>query len=309
MLRTTCLAAMAAALIIPAARGQDLPSGSLGGQTNPVTGGQAGAGTQTGTGTRAGGASGTQAGAGAGGQTGTRGQAGTATGAGRQTGAGGQDTAKRSGVSDQLFMTAAASAGAAEMNLSQLGLKQATDPDLKAFSQRMVDEHTKANQELKAVAGQKGVTMPTALDARAAFCSQSLAGLTGEEFDRCYAKAQLLAHMDAVSMYEAEAERGMDNETKAFAARTLPHLKDHLKQIRPIAMKYMSDKDDDSAEHRTGSDRDRHRTEPGSSTGTGTPGGASGSGTSDGTTGGSTPRNSTGSGTPGGSGGATPKSE
>lgn len=251
MLRKTYLAAVAAALLIPTARGQDLPSGSLGGQTNPVTGGQVGTPGQATPGTR------NQTTPRTPGQAtpGTRGQQPPATR--------GQDTAttsRRSGVSDQLFATAAAAAGVAEMNLSQLGLKQATDPELKTFSQRMVDEHAKVNQELKTLTSQKGITMPTALDARSAFCSQSLAGLTGEEFDRCYAKAQLVAHMEAVAMYQSEAERGMDNEIKAFAARTLPHLKDHLKAIKPIAMRYEKDKDDPSPE--SGPAPTRTRNEP-----------------------------------------------
>ena len=72
----------------------------------------------------------------------------------------------------------------------------------------------------------------------AEFCIQSLAGLSGEDFDRCYAKAQWVAHLDAVATFEAEAERGLDAETKAFAAKTLPHVKEHLKTIKPIAMRY-----------------------------------------------------------------------
>jgi putative membrane protein len=153
-----------------------------------------------------------------------------------------QGTAARAGVNDSLFAAAAASGGLAEVSLSQLGVQKATDPELKRFSQQMIDEHTRMNSELTTLATQKRVALPRMADSRAQFCAQSLAGLSGEEFDRCYAKAQLVAHMDSVATFEAEAERGQDRDMKALAARTLPHLKDHLKMIKPIAERYEKEK-------------------------------------------------------------------
>jgi len=153
-----------------------------------------------------------------------------------------QGTANRAGVNDALFSAAAASGGLAEVTISKLGLQKATDNELKQFSQQMVDEHTKVNRELTDLAARKGITLPASPDIRATFCAESLNGLSGEEFDRCYAKAQLVTHMDAVAMFEAEAERGLDPDIKAFAARTLPHIKGHLKMIKPIAMRYEKEK-------------------------------------------------------------------
>lgn len=158
------------------------------------------------------------------------------------------NTGQKQAVSDQLFAAAAASGGLAEVSIAQLGVRKATDPELKKFSQHMIDEHTKVNQELAALAARKGVAVPNAPDARAAFCGQSLAGLSGEEFDRCYAKAQLLAHMDAAAAFEAEAERGLDADMKAFASKTLPHIKEHLKTIKPIAMRYEKEMKDEKDE-------------------------------------------------------------
>src|SRR3954469_7770201 len=99
-------------------------------------------------------------------------------------------------VSDPLFATAAAIGGLAEVSLSELGVQKATDPELKRFSQQMIEEHTRMNRDLTALAAQKQIALPRALDVRAQFCAQNLAGLSGEQFDRCYAKAQLVAHMD-----------------------------------------------------------------------------------------------------------------
>ena len=124
------------------------------------------------------------------------------------------------------------------MTLAELGVQKATDPALKKFSQEMILEHTKMNAQLVALASAKNIPLPRAVDVRAQFCAQSLAGLSGEEFDTCYAKAQLLIHMESASTFEAEAERGQDSEMKALAAKSLPHIKGHLKMIKPIAMKY-----------------------------------------------------------------------
>jgi len=149
-----------------------------------------------------------------------------------------QGTASRAAVNDSLFATAAALGGMAEVSISELGAQKATDPELKRFSQQMIDEHTRMNADLTTLATRKQVALPRAVDARALFCAQRLQGLSGEEFDRCYAKAQLVAHMDSVATFEAEAERGQDPDMKALAAKALPRIKEHLKMIKPIAQKY-----------------------------------------------------------------------
>jgi predicted outer membrane protein len=159
----------------------------------------------------------------------------------------GAQGAARSAVSDELFAAAAASGGLAEVNLSQIGLQRATDPELKRFSQQMVEEHTRMNQQLMNLVGQKRIAIPQTIDARAQFCADSLAGLTGEEFDKCYAKAQLVLHMDSVAMFEAEAKRGQDPDVKALASQSLTHIKQHLKEIKPIAMRYEKEKHEESA--------------------------------------------------------------
>jgi putative membrane protein len=145
-------------------------------------------------------------------------------------------------VDDALFAAAATIGNMAELTLSELGVQRATDPELKQFSQRMIDEHTRMGQEMMTLAAQQQLALPRTVDPRAQFCAQSLAGLSGREFDRCYAKAQLVIHMDSVEMFEAEAQRGQDGAMKALAAKSLAHIKDHLKAIKPIAMRYEQEK-------------------------------------------------------------------
>ena len=83
--------------------------------------------------------------------------------------------------------------------------------------------------------------VPVTVDVRSQFCALSLSGLSGEEFDRRYARAQLAAHLEAVAMFKAEAERGLDPDTRALAAGDLPTIKSHLEMIRPIAEKSLKE--------------------------------------------------------------------
>jgi putative membrane protein len=141
-------------------------------------------------------------------------------------------------VDDALFAMVAAGSGMAEVAISELGRQKATDPELKHFSEQAIQDHTKLNRELMTLAAQKRLALPTQIDACGQFREQSLNAESGWEFDHCYAKTQLIIHMDAVATFEAEAKHGMDPDVKALATKALPILKSHLKMIRPIAMKY-----------------------------------------------------------------------
>lgn len=151
-----------------------------------------------------------------------------------QTDAGGTPSA----VDDSLFAGAAAESGAFEVAMSRLGLEKAVDPELKRFSQMMIDDPTKTNEELSRTASAKGIALPAEVGVCPRFKLQSLAGLSGEEFDKCYAEAQAVAHKDAIAIFKAEAERGRDADVKALAAKALPRIQGHLEMSMPVAMKF-----------------------------------------------------------------------
>src|SRR5688572_22529961 len=64
---------------------------------------------------------------------------------------------------DAEFAVEAADAGLLEVQLGTLALTKASSPEVKRFAQMMVDDHTKANNELKALAQQKNISLPTTL--------------------------------------------------------------------------------------------------------------------------------------------------
>ena len=132
------------------------------------------------------------------------------------------------------FMTSAARSGLAEVEMGKLAAQKATDPEVKKFGQMMVDEHTKANNELKELAGSKNVTLPTDLGNHQSDLDE-LKNAAGADFDRGYVKLMVNAHENDVEAFQAQADRSADPEVKAFAAKTLPTLKKHLESIQAIS--------------------------------------------------------------------------
>jgi len=78
-------------------------------------------------------------------------------------------------------------------------------------------------------------TLPTALDAEHQAKLDQLKAKTGKEFDQAYDKMQLQAHEDAVALFEAYSKNGENADLKAWAAKTLPHLKEHLAMARKLS--------------------------------------------------------------------------
>src|SRR5207247_6462952 len=107
--------------------------------------------------------------------------------------------------------------------------EKAASDQVKQFGQRMVDDHGKANDELKGIAQQKNMTLPTELDAKDKTLRTRLSKLSGTAFDHAYIQAMLRDHKADVNEFRRESQSGKDAEIKAFAAKTLPTLEDHLK--------------------------------------------------------------------------------
>ncbi len=135
------------------------------------------------------------------------------------------------------FMTRAAEGGMAEVETGKLAAAKAQNAEVKQFGQQMIADHTRANNELKALAGKKNVTLPTDLDPMHKTMAQTLSGLSGAEFDKEYMRSQIADHERTIALFQAQADNGADAEAKAFAAKTLPNLKMHLEMARKISDK------------------------------------------------------------------------
>jgi putative membrane protein len=135
---------------------------------------------------------------------------------------------------DAKFAMKAAQGGMAEVQLGQLAAQKASSPDVKAFGQQMVDDHTKANDQLKSVASQENMTLPSTLDAKDQALMTKLQGLSGADFDKAYVKAMVKDHQEDVKEFQKEADKGKDPQIKNFASQTLPVLQQHLSKIQSI---------------------------------------------------------------------------
>ena len=123
-----------------------------------------------------------------------------------------------------------------EIQSSQLALSKEPDRDTKPFAQRMVTDHQKTSSELKSLVegGKVQATLPTAMDSDHQDMLDQLKGKSGKDFDQSYDQIQVKAHRDAVALFEAYAKTGDDAELKKWAAKTLPHLKQHLTMAQKL---------------------------------------------------------------------------
>jgi len=137
------------------------------------------------------------------------------------------NSANRMGA-DHTFVTKAAIGGMAEVKLGTLATEKAANADVKSFGQQMVDDHGKANDELKQLASTKGITLPTDIDAKEQAKYDRLSKLSGAEFDRAYMREMVSDHRTDVAEFRHESEHGSDPDVKAWAAKTLPTLEHHL---------------------------------------------------------------------------------
>jgi putative membrane protein len=135
---------------------------------------------------------------------------------------------------DMKFAMTAAQDGMTEVELGRLAVQKGMSDAVKQFGQRMIDDHTNANQQLMQLATSKGMTLPTALDAKHQAMVAKFQRLAGADFDRQYAKQMVKDHQKAVSLFQKEADRGADADLKAFASQTLPILQGHLSMAQGL---------------------------------------------------------------------------
>jgi len=122
----------------------------------------------------------------------------------------------------------------AEIALGSLAVNQGMNSDVKAFGQHMVDDHTKANEELKSAAAQSQAEMPSAPSAAQKKTASKLESMKAAEFDRAYADTMVKDHEQTVALFKQEASTGKDPGLKAFAAKTLPTLQQHLEMAKAL---------------------------------------------------------------------------
>jgi len=129
---------------------------------------------------------------------------------------------------DKSFATTAAQSGLAEVQAGQLASQRATSPQVKQYGQKLVTDHSQANDQLQQIAQQDNLTLPTQPSAFEHAQGQRLTGLSGSEFDKAFVTGEVRDHEQAIALFQREAQSGRDPALKDFAQKSLPMLRQHL---------------------------------------------------------------------------------
>lgn len=149
---------------------------------------------------------------------------------GQQPGANGTDTsgATVQKMDDKKFVKEAAMGGLAEVEMGKLAVQKGNSEDVKQFGQKLIDDHTKANDQLKQVASQDNIQIPTAPDKKEQEKIDKLSKLSGPAFDKAFVKDQVKDHKTDIKEFQREAQGGSEANVKTFASSTIPVLQQHL---------------------------------------------------------------------------------
>lgn len=137
------------------------------------------------------------------------------------------------------FVKKAGEAGAAEVVMGKMGASKATSAHVKAFAQRMVTDHTKANKELATTASAKGIEVPTSPSMMHKAMGEKMEHQSaGQEFDRDFMKQMVKDHEAAVELFSSATQaQQLDPELRALAKKTLPTLRQHLDDAQALQAK------------------------------------------------------------------------
>jgi putative membrane protein len=137
---------------------------------------------------------------------------------------------------DKTFVREAAIGGMAEVELSKIAQKS-ENTDVKRFADRMIEDHTKANEQLTSIAAGLGVDVPKTVDPEHERMREKLQTLHGKAFDDQYTHDMVEDHNKAVKLFQQEERSGHNTELKQFAQKTLPTLEEHQKMALELSHK------------------------------------------------------------------------
>ncbi|RJP16069.1 MAG: DUF4142 domain-containing protein [Candidatus Abyssobacteria bacterium SURF_5] len=132
------------------------------------------------------------------------------------------------------FMSKAAEGNLFEVKAGKLAQDSATNSSVKQFGEKMVNDHSTANQELQELARMKGVQLPQQVQREKQNLYDQLANAAREDFDKTYMDLMVRDHQEDVANFQKQQAQTTDPELKAWITKTLPVLRDHLQQAQLI---------------------------------------------------------------------------
>jgi putative membrane protein len=132
---------------------------------------------------------------------------------------------------DQQMITDIAQANIAAIKTGRLALTKSQSPQVRAFAQMMIDDHTLAVQELQRLAQSTGASLPGDTDLLHMAIAAELGILSGDAFDRQYMSlVGVTDHMRTQELLEQAALSASNPTLRAYAQKMLPAVSRHLEQ-------------------------------------------------------------------------------
>lgn len=135
---------------------------------------------------------------------------------------------------DERFLKNASQGGTAETQLGEMAKEKATNKNVKEIAGMIVTDHSKANAELKSLAGLKGVELPADIEVGQKMVHKKLEKLSGAEFDKEFVQQMITDHKKTIDLFEDASKDAKDPDVKAFADKTLPTLRGHLQHVEGL---------------------------------------------------------------------------
>jgi putative membrane protein len=136
---------------------------------------------------------------------------------------------------DKMFVRKAMQGGMAEVQLGQMTLQKTTNDQVKQFAQRMIDDHTKMNDQMKPVAQQLGVDVPAQVSKKDRALMSKLNALSGPAYDQAYIQDMVKDHKQDLNDFQMEASSGQDQTVKDAASQGSKVIAQHLQMAQQLA--------------------------------------------------------------------------
>jgi putative membrane protein len=133
---------------------------------------------------------------------------------------------------DQAFLKKAIEANYAEIEMGKLAQQNGASEDVKSFGKMLQDDHSKANDKAMSLAKDMGMTPPTGPNAKQKKTYDSMAKMSGDKFDKAFAKHMVMDHRKDIKEFQDEAKK--NNKASGFASEVLPDLQKHLQTAQKI---------------------------------------------------------------------------
>jgi putative membrane protein len=162
---------------------------------------------------------------------------GAASGASDTTGSSASGAAASGSVSksDQKMMSDLAQANMAEVEAAKLAQQKSSNEDVKSFAQKMIDDHTKAGEQLQQLAQSKNVTLPTELDSKHQAEVKKLGALSGDKFDKQYmAQGGVSDHRKTHALLNHIEKSAKDSDLKTLASNLAPTVNEHWQMAKSL---------------------------------------------------------------------------